>query len=95
MSQEKIDLILQIVKKIQNTYRSLPHELAHAFDFYNRTELGYTPQNFITINLERHDVNSRFYPLVSCSKEFDEAFKRLYFNEQKRCAKRKGIWFNF
>lgn len=59
---------------VQNTYESLPHELAHAFDYYNGTKLNLTQQDFLTVNFNKRDNNLRFSPLPSCSKEFDKAF---------------------
>ena len=59
---------------VQNTYESLPHELAHAFDYYNGTKLGLTAQDFITVDLEKDENNDRFSPLASFSKEFEKAF---------------------
>lgn len=83
--------------KIQNTYKSLPHELSHAFDHYNGTELGLTPQDFLTVDFEKHDANKRFLPLASCSKEFDEAIKKdiiLMSEKDMQNGKEFGSTFN-
>lgn len=63
---------------VQNTYESLPHELGHAFDHYNGTKLGLTPQDIVTVDFEKQENNIRFSPLASFSKEFDTAFFNDY-----------------
>lgn len=69
---------ITVLGVVQNTYESLPHELGHAFDHYNGTKLGLTPQDIVTVDFEKQENNIRFFPLASFSKEFDTAFFNDY-----------------
>ena len=61
-----------------DSYESLPHELAHAFDYNNGQKLNLTKQDFVSIiNGENY---SRFANLPSFSKEFDNALTKDILN---------------
>lgn len=84
----------------QNTVDSLPHELAHAFDYNNGRKLNLTKQNMVSVVLPEPNKlsinNDRFLDMPSFSKEFDTAIGEdifRMFEEDKNLSIPQGTTF--
>ena len=85
----------------QNTVASLPHELAHAFDYNNGCKLNLTKQDMISVVIPEKDKlavnNQRYKDMPSFSKEFDiaigEDIFRMY-EKDKELGLLEGTTFN-
>lgn len=85
----------------QNTVDSLPHELAHAFDYNNGRKLNLTQQDKISVVLPSSPTklvanNERFIDMPSFSKEFDTAIGEdifRMFEKDKELGLKAGTTF--